>query len=193
MLKKIVNFLFEMEHLRFTPRSGWQRLGIRDPQNVAEHSAIAPMIAFVLAVMEGHKNPCHCATITLFHDGREQRTQDQNAVSKRYNKTDEVCAGKDIAYPLGKVGEALLTVQSEFDEKLTKASKIAHDADRLEMMFEARRLMSIGYADAEKFFLSGFVGMETESGKQIAEELRDADPNDWWKNISSVVHTEPKV
>ncbi|MCX6739156.1 MAG: HD domain-containing protein [Candidatus Parcubacteria bacterium] len=183
MLKKIVDFLFELGHLRFTPRTGWQQLGIKDPQNDAEHTVRTAQIAFVLASMEGHKNPCHCATVALFHDIAEIRTGDMNKISKRYNQTDENLADSEQVANLGKVGENVTIVKKEFLEGKTYASKIAKDADRLELMFTAKELMKQGYPDAEQFFLSGFVGMETESAKQVAEELRDADPHAWWKAI----------
>ncbi len=183
MLKKVVNFLFELGQLRFTPRSGWHQLGIKDPQNDAEHTVRTAQIAFVLASMEGHKNPCHCATVALFHDIAEIRTGDMNKISKRYHYTDEKLADDEQVAGLGKVGENVLIVKKEFQEGQTYASKIAKDADRLELMLTAKELLSQGYSDAEQFFLSGFVGMETESAKQIAEELRDADPAAWWKAI----------
>lgn len=181
MLKKIVDFLFEMSKLETTPRSGWHYLGIRDPESVAEHTTGAAQIAFVLALMEGHKNPCHCATLLLFYDMTEVRTIDQNRVSKCYNKTDHKQAMRDQVFGLGNVGDAVAFVWNEFEEGKTKASVIANDADVLQMMVKARKLILSGYPDAQEWIDSGIPRLQTESAKKLAEELKTADPNAWWK------------
>ena len=183
ILKKVVNFLFETGKLETTPRSGWHYLGIRNPESVAEHTAGAAQIAFVLAVMEGHKNPCHCATLLLFHDITEARTIDQNRVSKCYNKTNHEQAIRDQVFGLGNVGDAVATVWNEFEEGKTKASKIATDADVLQMIVKARTLMLTDYPDAVEWIDSGIPRLQTESAKKLAEEIRTADPNEWWKEF----------
>lgn len=187
MLKKVVNFLFELGKLNYTPRSGWQYLGIRDPQSVAEHTARTAQIAFVLAILEGHKNPCHCATVALFHDITEARTIDMNRVSKEYNKTEHQSAHRDQIAGLGVVGDGIAFVWNEFEDEKTRASKIARDADVLEMMLTAKELMSIGYSAAQEWIDSGLPRLETNHGKRIGEEILTADPNEWWKGFKTRV------
>jgi len=187
MLENVIKFLFELGQLRFTPRSGWQRLGIKDPQNDAEHTARTAQMAFVLASMEGHKNPCHCATVALFHDIAEIRTGDMNKISKRYNHTDEELADCEQVGGLGKVGENITIVKKEFLGGETYASKIAKDADILEMMFTAKELIAQGHSDAEQFIIPSIKRLQTKSAKSIAEELMTADPNAWWKELQTRV------
>lgn len=186
VIKNVVNYIFGNGQVRYTPRSGWHRLGIKDPENVTEHSFGVAHIAFVLAIMEGHKNPDHCAILGLFHDDLEWSFGDLSAVSKRYVKNVDVkLALYEQTVGLGKVGDGIRAVINEFEEKKTLGSKIADDADGLQMMFEARRLMLSGYPDAELFFLSAIKKLQTESAKKIAEELKTADPNGYWKELTS--------
>ena len=183
VLKKVVNFLFELGHLSYVPRSGWHKLGIKDPQSVAEHTARTAQIAFVLATLEGHKNPCHCATDALFHDITETRTMDMNRVSKGYNLTDHKHASFDQIAGMEKVSENIAYVWNEFEDGKTRASVIARDADILELMLTARDIEEAGYKDAKEFLNSGMKRLQTESGKKIGAELYFADPNAWWKEF----------
>ena len=185
MVKRILGYFFELDKLEFTPRSGWNYLGIRDPESVMEHSCAAAQIAFVLAIMEGYKNPCHCATLLVFHDTDEDRSLDQNRVSKCYNKTDHEQAMRDQTFGLGEVGHKVALVWNEFEEGKTQASIIARDADVLQMMVRARKLMVSGYPDAVEWIDSGEKRLQTKSANSLAEELRDADPNAWWKEFKS--------
>ncbi len=187
MSKKVIDFLFELGKLNYTPRSGFNYLGIRDPQSVAEHTARTAQIAFVLAIIEGHKNPCHCATVALFHDITEARTIDMNRISKAYNKTNHVLALEEQITGLGPVGDGVAFVWNEFEDKKTRASNIARDADVLEMMLTARELIEIGYSSAKEWIDSGLLRLETESGKSIGAEILFSDPNAWWKEFRSHV------
>jgi len=188
MLKKVIDFLYELGKLNFTPRSGWNYLGIRDPQSVAEHTARTAQIAFVLAIMEGHKNPCHCATVALFHDITEARTIDMNRVSKAYNKTDHKLALEEQIAGLGAVGDGVSFVWNEFEDEKTRASQIGRDADVLEMMLTARELMEVGYSAAKEWIDSGLPRLKTESGKSIGKEILSSDPNAWWKAFKTRVN-----
>jgi putative hydrolase of HD superfamily len=185
VIKNVVNFLFEMGKLEYTPRSGWQYLGIRDPESVGEHTAGAAQIAFVLAIMEGHKNPCHCATLALWHDVDEVRILDQNRVSKGYNKTNHDQAMHDQVFGLGNVGDGVTVVRNEFEEGKTKGSIIAQDADVLQMIRKARELVVRGYSDAQEWIDSNIPRLQTKSAQLLAEEIRNADPNAWWKNFKT--------
>jgi putative hydrolase of HD superfamily len=185
MVKNVVNFLFEMSKLETTPRSGYHYLGERDPQSVAEHSLGVGTFSFVIAIMEKHRNPCHCATLGLFHDSDEVRAGDQNRVSKCYNQTNHLQALHDQVFGLGNVGDGIALVWNEFEEGKTSASIIARDADVLEMILHARKLIVIGYLDAQEWIDSGIPRLQTKSAKLLAEEIRTADPNAWWKEFKA--------
>ena len=182
-LRNFANFLFELGHLRQTPRSGWHYLRIKDIQNDAEHSARVGQIAFVLAVMENHPDPYYVSTMGLFHEIAEIRTNDPNYISRQYNVTDEDRAVVDQTAEIGSAGEKILSMWRECDDHKTAAGKIAKDADRLEMMFTAKEYISSGFPDAIDWFNSAFPLLETTSAKQIAEELKNMSGNEWWRSI----------
>ena len=57
MLKKIVNFIFELNQLKRQAHTGWWFVGVKDPDTVAEHAFRAAQIGYILAVKEGDVNP----------------------------------------------------------------------------------------------------------------------------------------
>ena len=183
MLKNIIHFIFELGHQRHTPRSGWQYLRIKDLQNDAEHSVRVAQIAYLLAVLEGHDDPCRIATIGLFHEISEIRTNDPNAISKQYVVSDEDRAVKDQTADIGEAGNKILEMWRECLEHKTHAGKIAKDADRLEMMFTAKEYMEAGYPDAVDWFKSAIGLLETKTAKELAEELSGISSNEWWRKL----------
>ena len=84
-IKNIVNFFFELMHLKRIKRSGWLLLGIEKVDSVAEHCFVAAQIAYLLAKME-KADAEHAAVITLFHDNGEARIADLNLVQNYYLK-----------------------------------------------------------------------------------------------------------
>ena len=72
-IKKIVNFIFEINHLKFVKHAGWLKAGIKDPDSVAEHVMRAAQIGYILAVMEGDVNPEKVACMLIIHDKGETR------------------------------------------------------------------------------------------------------------------------
>lgn len=184
-LKPIVNFIFELGQLAFTPRSGWQHLRTKTPQNDAEHSARVGQIAFILAIMEGLPNPYRAAAAGLFHEIGETRTLDHNRISKRYVQNDEARAIHDQTEPLGEAGEKIRILWEEYEYSTTPAGRIAKDADRLEMMFCAKEYMESGYPNAVDWFNAVPPLLMTASAKKLAEELRTASSHDWWRNIKA--------
>jgi len=184
-LKKIVNFIFELGQLAFTPRSGWTFLRMKNPQNDAEHTCRVAQIAYILAIMEGRPNPERCAVMGLFHEMGEIRTLDHNKISKRYVANDEARAIRDQTDPLWGIGKVIASLWREYEESETHDGRIAKDADRLEMMFCAKEYMESGYPEADEWFNSVPPLLTTASGKKLAKELETASSHDWWRVIKS--------
>ncbi|APU13215.1 transcriptional regulator, gntR family [Actinoalloteichus fjordicus] len=79
-------FLHEAGHLKNLPRSGWQLLGIQQPESVAEHSFRVGIIGMALAAMEG-ADPGRTAALCLMHDVPETRIGDVPSVGRAYVTT----------------------------------------------------------------------------------------------------------
>ena len=129
IIKKIANFLFELNESKRTPRNGWHRAGIKNSESVAEHLAATSQIAFVIAQME-NADADHAATLALFHDIAEIRTGDEDLISQIYcdKASSEVKAWEAQASGLP-MAESFKNIFKEITERKTKDAIIAKDAD----------------------------------------------------------------
>lgn len=178
----IVRFIHELGQLQQEQRNGWKRLGAK-PESVAEHSLRAAQLAFVIAWMEGYPHPHEVCTLTVFHDVAETRASDLDKVHREYTDAREERAVREQTAELGEIGEAIVRMWKEVDDRSTAAGTIAKDADYLEMAFKARELMRQGYSDAQ-LWIDGVRGaLQTESAKKLLTVLEKTDPNEWWKRV----------
>jgi len=186
MYKQVTNAIFEMFEMTRTPRSGWQRAGLREGiENDAEHTCLMAQIAFILAVMEGVKNPELVACKGLFHDNGEPRTGDVNKLNLRYfKKTEgERAAFYDFTERLPEqVKERLRTYFNEFEMGTSKHAIILKDADLLQMAFQGKYYVSIGYKFAQQFIDGAGKKLQTDSAKHIFEHLGTTDFFEWCIN-----------
>jgi putative hydrolase of HD superfamily len=71
--KEILKFFYEMGQLSRVKREGWRLLGMETPESIADHSLRAAQIGWVLAKLEGYKDPNEVAAMLVFHDIGETR------------------------------------------------------------------------------------------------------------------------
>jgi len=181
--KDIVNAIFEMFEMNRTPRSGWQRAGLRYSmvENNAEHTCFVTQIAFVLAILEG-QDPGPVVCEALFHDNGEPRTGDANKLNKRYfdKKAGERQAFKDFISRLpSSVSSGMQECYDDFEKGESVRAKIVKDADLLQMAFQAKFYMSIGYKFAEIFLRNVEKKLQTNSAKNIYQILLETEFYEW--------------
>lgn len=180
----IVRFVFEMAVLRLLDRSGWLNIGEKKEQ-LSHHKLRAAQLAFMLAKMEGHENPHYVATMMTFHDIEEVRTGDSNLVAKRYLKINKRQAVEEQTAQLGAdIGGSILAMWSEFEERKTPAAIIANDADKLEMAFTARELVTRGNPGAQAWIDDVRARLQTPSAVALFEEMIQSSPDDWWREVT---------
>lgn len=189
-IEKIVNFIFELGHLKIQPRSGWWFAGVKDPESVAEHALRAAQIGWILAEMEGDADPRDAACMLLIHDNGETRVSDLNTVNKIYFTNKDEAEKRSFFDQLELLGGGTKTIWGryfhEFEEGKTKAAMIARDADGLESAFEAKKLLSLGYKPAQEWIDSTENNLRTESAKKIMTAMKEMEFFDWWQGIKSV-------
>lgn len=192
-IQKIANFFFELNEAKRTPRSGWQRLGIKHSESVAEHSACCAQIAYILALMEG-VNAEHAAMLGLFHDIGEIRTGDNNWIASVYSdkKGVEVKAMQAQIKELPLNGE-LASLLEERVRQTSKEAIIAKDADILDLILQSRVNISIGVKAAQLFIDSNKPNLKTESAKKLLAVIEKTDPEDWWLEIPEIKSLAEKL
>ncbi|MFH1471136.1 MAG: HD domain-containing protein [Candidatus Micrarchaeota archaeon] len=172
----IVDFLFEAGMLKDTPRSGWLTIGIKNPESVAEHSFRTALIGLVLAKLEG-ADEGRVMKMCLLHDLEETRLGDLHTVNRVYLE-EKRYAYADIFRGLFCEKEMNGLVEEQKALK-TKEAVIARDADKLEMVFQAKEYKDLGREYVEDWIKSGMDGLRTESAKRIAKEAIKRDSKNW--------------
>jgi putative hydrolase of HD superfamily len=192
IIKKIANFLFELNESKRTPRNGWHRAGIKNSESVAEHSAVAGKIAFVLARME-NANAERAATLALFHDIAEIRTGDEDLISQIYcdKASSEVRALEAQVSDLP-MSESFKNIFKEIKERKTKEAIIAKDADLLELAIQAKVYAGFGHTPA-LFCIAGIHnGLKTDSAQKLMSEIEKSKIEDWWQSIPEIANIVKK-
>lgn len=166
------------------PRSHKKNLGTTF-DTVASHSHHVSIIAYCIARMENlsHESAMKSACMATFHDLAEARTGDLDFVAKHYDEADEERAVQDQFRGMD-FGVDLKKLIEEYEERSSLEAKCAKDADSLEQLYQEWVLMWQGNKLAQKWFESDFKdrvpGLRTQSAKNVANEIRESNPHEWW-------------
>lgn len=177
-MKALVNFIFETEMLRKTPRSGFQFLG-SGSESVAEHVLSTIFIGYALCKTEPLADEGKVLKLCLFHDLLEARTGDMNYVNKKYMSADEDKALAELTAPLF-FGAEIGNLLTEFKEMKTLESRLAHDADQLALIFQLKELGDLGNKYSGEWIAFARKRLVTEPGKRMAETVLETDWTEWW-------------
>ena len=189
MKNEIYKYLFEIGQLKRVHRSGWWIVGIKDPETVAEHSFRAAVIGFLLAVSEG-ADPYRTMAISLFHDVHEARVNDVHKIGQRYLDMDAIetrVAAEQREHLPEKSAVLLKDIFHAYQHHDSPESRLAHDADLLECLVQAREYQSQGFMDVQDWIDSALAGLKSESAKQIARDCLAHNPADWWQELKKKI------
>jgi putative hydrolase of HD superfamily len=184
-MQNIAKYLYEIGQLKQVKRSGWWLAGIRDPESVAEHSFRTAILGYIIASLEG-ADPLKTAGICLFHDTHEARISDLHRVTKRYIKHREgerQAIKEQIDRLPPQIAEEVISFNDDYADRNSLEARIAHDADSLECLIQAREYQVQGYADVQDWITNCQAALKTESAKNIAEECLQVEPSAWWEGL----------
>jgi putative hydrolase of HD superfamily len=193
-IKKIVNFIFELNQLKRQKHSGWFLAGVANPPSVAEHQLRAAQIGYILAELEG-ANAEKVACMLLLHDNAEARTGDQNKVSARYfqKKDGEERAFQEQIDGLGAgIEKKWRQYFDEIENRSTKEGIIAKDADWLEMAFQAKEYLDLGHGAAIDWIDNVEKAVETKSAKEVIKVMKKTEFTDWWQGLKKMTYVKLK-
>lgn len=176
-LERLTHFLFEVSHLKNTPRSGYSFLG-SGQENVAEHSFGTSVIGYVLAQMAG-ADPNRTVLLCLFHDLHETRTGDFNYVNRRYNTSQRTQALKDATAGTG-LELLVLPLWEELEAAETLEAQIAQDADQLDFILRLKEQLDLGNPLAGRWLDNSLKRLRTDVARELALKISETDHTDWW-------------
>jgi putative hydrolase of HD superfamily len=177
-MQDIANFLYEVGMLQKTPRTGFQFLG-SGSESVAEHILRTIFVSYTLCKLDPEADEHRTIKMCLFHDLPEARTGDMNYVNKKYVTVDEDKAVRELTETLF-FGDDIAQAIGEFNEKKTRESKIAHDADQLALILQLKEYGDLGNKYSKDWIAFAMKRLCTNNAKQVAKEILDTDSSQWW-------------
>lgn len=194
--KKVLFLIEQAGTLLQMPRSHIRTLG-NAFDTIASHSHHVAIMAYCIARMEklSHEDAMKALSMGSFHDLAEARSADLDFISKNYAKDNEEKAIKD-QFKNVDFGNDLEKLLEEYNERKSPVAKCTKDADQLAQMYHEWVLMWRGNKLAQQWFEGDFAAripyFHTESGKQLALELKESNPNEWWWDEFVTKGGEPK-
>jgi putative hydrolase of HD superfamily len=180
-LSGLGDFLHEMGQLKRLPRAGWQYAGVPNPESVAEHSFRVAIVGIALAALEG-ADVGRTAALCVMHDSPESRIGDVPAVGRAYVTTaspEAVSVHQTSALPdtLAAVFQELVHAYEAED---STEARLAHDADKIETLLQAREYEAQGRHDTAQWQDSSTAALRTDAAKELAEAILATTPTTWW-------------
>jgi putative hydrolases of HD superfamily len=176
----ITAFLYEIGQLKRYPRTGWLTAGIRQPESVADHSYRASVIAAVIAAMEG-ADPQRAAFLALWHDSQETRTTDLSHLTREFvtpARNGLVTSSQVGGLPPGLAGVISAAV-AEYEARETPEARCARDADKIELLLQAREYTDQGHPGLRPFMDSALRALRTGAARELAAEALRQGSLDW--------------
>ncbi len=184
-MKEIARYLFEIGSLKRIPRSGWQTAGIKSPETVAEHSFRTAIIGYILAKIEG-ADARFVSLICLFHDTIESRILDLHRLAKKYLEVSDTVEQNVIRDQIRNLPEPIKSEISnifmEYQTQDTIEGKIAHDADKLDMLLQAIEYKNAGY-HVDEWITSAIESLYLNTSKELAKAILSISPDSWYSQI----------
>ena len=178
--RDITAFLYEIGQLKRYPRTGWLAAGVPRPESVADHSYRASVIAAVLATMEG-ADPQRAAFLAMWHDSQETRTTDLAHLTKKFVTpvpNDSVTQSQVTHLP-SRLAGVITAAVAEYEARETPEARCARDADKLELLLQAREYTDQGHPGLRPFMDSACNALQTGSARDLAAEALRQGFLDW--------------
>jgi len=180
-LNKIANFFFEIASMRRIKRAHSQVIHEAD-DNISDHSFRVAVIGMILAKME----KCDINKVLkmcLFHDVAEIRIGDANFINQQYSGLREEEAREDQMTDLP-IADEVLEFLREFEQRESKESIVAKDADSLDQMVLQREYFVKDKQNHEIWQNHTEKSLKTKSAKKLAQEIRTSNPFEWFYRLA---------
>jgi len=176
--------IYETGLLKLSRRTGWWLCGVKDPESIAEHSFRTAIIAGLLAGMEG-ADPARATFLAIWHDSQETRIGDIPHLGRRYLQAasnEQVTQDQAAGLP-AVLTEQLRGLVHEYETSDTLEVRCAHDADKLECLFQAIEYRDSGHRNVVGWIESSRTKLRTKSAELLADSAVAMTSQDWHNTV----------
>ncbi len=141
-IKALMRYAGKLKELK---RTGWVESSVPEPESVADHSYRVALLAMTLSDMKG-LDTLKTVRMALLHDLAESKTGDLTPRQKQGDHGKlESDAIMDILSTLPeKVSQLYSHTWDEYQANETPEAKLVHNADKIEMLIQAKEYESEG-------------------------------------------------
>jgi len=182
-MRATAEFLYELGLMKRFKRTGWEIVGVPEPESIADHSFRAAVTAAAIASGEG-ADPQRAAFLALWHDSQETRITDLPHHVKPYVTVtpNEAITGDQTRGLPSALAALVRTAVGEYEAKETTESRCARDADKLECLIQACEYGAQGH-ETQAWIDSSLAALTTATAKRIADEVLRTAPLRWRERI----------
>ena len=172
----LFEFFYLVADLKKIPRKGWQdKVGILQPESVADHSYNMAIMAMVLSDLKGldtHK----ILKMSLLHDLAESVIGDltSDEISKKDKTQLENQTMSEILSKLPtKIARDYTKIWEEYQQGSSDEANLVHEVDRLEMALQAKKYITEGYSSdkLQTFLKSARENVKSKEAQEILDEI----------------------
>ena len=148
----IEDFLKAAMTLKTVPRQGWiNKLGIKDPESVADHCYSMAVMAMLFSDMK-KLDTGRIIKMTLLHDLAESITGDltpDDATKPKKEQMENLAMKKILASLPKPVRAEYEKIWMEYQRNGTREARLLHQIDKLEMVLQAEHYKKKGYTNKQ--------------------------------------------
>lgn len=188
-IEATARLISEMGLLKLSKRTGWWQCGIKDPESVAEHSFRTAIIAGLLAAMEGG-DPARATFLAVWHDSQETRIGDIPHVSRRYldaASNVKITEHQTDGLPTA-AADTVRALVADYEDGHGVEVDCAHDADKLECLFQAVEYRDAGYVNVASWIENSRKKLRTKSAERLADAAVGMSSQEWLHAILRTPH-----
>jgi putative hydrolases of HD superfamily len=176
--------IYETGLLKLSRRTGWWLCGVKDPESIAEHCFRTAIIAGLLAGMEG-ADPARATFLAVWHDTQETRVGDIPHLGRRYlhaASNEQVTEDQTSGLP-AVVAHQLRALIHEYETSDSPEVDCAHDADKLECLFQAIEYRDSGHQNVGGWIESSRTRLRTKSAERLADAAVAMTSQEWHNTV----------
>ncbi|CAH8387147.1 unnamed protein product [Eruca vesicaria subsp. sativa] len=170
-----IDFLSLCSRLKTTPRAGWGKRDVKNPESIADHMYRMGLMALISSDIPG-VNRDKCIKMAIVHDIAEAIVGDITpscGVPKEEKNRRESEALEHMCKLLGggERAEEIAELWREYEANASPEAKVVKDFDKLELILQALEYEQEQGKDLEEFFQSTAGKFQTDIGKAWALEI----------------------
>ncbi|MBS2531604.1 HD domain-containing protein [Catenulispora sp. NF23] len=187
-IEATAQLIYETGLLKLSKRTGWWLCGVKDPESVAEHSFRTAIIAGLLAGMEG-ADPARSTFLAVWHDTGETRVGDIPHMGRRYldaASNEKIAEDQTAGLPAVLVDQVRNLIH-DYENSDSLEVDCAHDADKLDCLFQAIEYRDTGYSNVTRWIESSRQKLRTKAAERLADAAVAMSSQQWHDTIMDAV------